>query len=275
MLRARLLTAAVLIPLVVWGVIALPHPGFVTLLAGIVLLGAWEWAGLSGWSKRYQRLGYLLLVLSAVLGANWLVNVPWARRSFLILSLFWWLTAFLWVVIYQRGKDTLPRSPVVLGLAGILVMIPAWLGLATIHNSGPDGPYWVVLLLILIWCADSAAFLTGSLWGKRHLADRVSPGKTWEGVAGAALAATLLALAYAMFNNLQLGNVLLLIGLFLVTVFFSIGGDLLESLVKRWAGVKDSGDLLPGHGGMLDRIDSLMAAAPVFALGLSLFGGRL
>ncbi len=275
MLRARLLTAAILIPLVVWGVIALPPPLFALFLAVIVVVGAWEWAGLLGWSKQNQRLGYLMLVLATLIGANSLMNEPWAIRAVMILSVIWWLLCLLWIINYQRGRDTLPRSPILLGLAGLLVMIPGWLGLVAMRNSGPDGPYWVVLLFLLIWCADSTAYVTGRRWGKTRLADKVSPGKTWEGVGGAALAGTLLGSAYALANSLGLFNVLLMTALCLLTIMFSVVGDLLESLFKRRAGVKDSGDLLPGHGGVLDRIDSLTAAAPVFALGLTIFGERL
>lgn len=156
-------------------------------------------------------------------------------------------------------------------ITGLLVLIPAWTGLVWIHQLD-RGPYLVLSLLILIWIADSSAYFAGRRWGRHKLAPAVSPGKTREGAYGA-LAGGLcwgvtLAFWYAPTGGLGIGLVLLC----LVTVLASIIGDLYESLIKRERGLKDSGALLPGHGGILDRIDSLTAAAPVFALGLYVLG---
>jgi phosphatidate cytidylyltransferase len=157
-------------------------------------------------------------------------------------------------------------------LAGDLILVPAWGALVALHGQEPHGPAWVLFLAALVWLADIGAFFAGRRWGRRKLAVRVSPGKSWEGVAGGVLAALAGAAVAVVLAGEPLHQVPILFVLVVVTVAASVLGDLTESLFKREAGLKDSGGLLPGHGGVLDRIDSLLAAAPVFVLGLVWLG---
>ncbi len=150
----------------------------------------------------------------------------------------------------------------------MMVLIPTWVALIALHRHNSDGPYLVVFLLALIWAADSAAFFVGRRWGKTRLASRVSPAKSWEGAVGGVLAAVVLAGLVSGFLGLGRDQFPLFLLLSLVTAMISILGDLVESLYKRQAGLKDSGNILPGHGGVMDRIDSLTAAAPLFVAGL-------
>jgi phosphatidate cytidylyltransferase len=159
-------------------------------------------------------------------------------------------------------------------VSGLLVLIPAWAGLVWIHQLS-RGPYLVLFLLVLIWIADSGAYFAGRRWGRRKLAPLVSPGKTREGAYGALAGGLLWGGVLAALYGVSVPQQGCLVLLCLLTVVASIVGDLYESLSKRERGVKDSGSLLPGHGGILDRIDSLTAAAPVFALGLHLIGPAL
>jgi len=277
MLKQRLITAAILVPLVVWGILRLPTPYLALVLALFIVQGAWEWTGFMQLKVIWQRILYVAAVILGLIciwffqqdsfltgaGTNWL-TLP-------ILSLFWWLLATVWVLSYPR---TVKRwsSPAMLALTGLLVLLPTWLAVVGLHASGPQGPLLVMYLLSLIWVADSGAYFGGRAWGKRKLAPAVSPGKTWEGVGSAAALSTLYALAAARVLDLP-GNLWpVFVVLSLVTVIFSVLGDLTESMFKRHAGIKDSGTLLPGHGGVLDRIDSVTAAAPVFVVGLWLTG---
>jgi phosphatidate cytidylyltransferase len=170
------------------------------------------------------------------------------------------LTAFFWIVLaplwMRRGVQ--PSQSVWIGAAGFAVLVPA--GLAMVRLE----PLVVLLVLVLVWIADSAAYFVGRAWGRRKLAPSISPGKTWEGVAGGLIGAALYAIILAFFTDRGAWLALVVTALLLGMV--SIVGDLFESAVKRQAGVKDSGSLLPGHGGILDRIDSATAALPLAAL---------
>jgi phosphatidate cytidylyltransferase len=278
-LKQRLLTIAVLLPLFVWCVLALSTPYFALCVALMVMIGAWEWAGLVGMSRRRERVGYLALMGAALCGAAWLISMPVLRQSILAGAVVWWVIAMIWIRRYNldpHGFQRAVRQPGAMhfpphwlfGMLGIVVLVPAWIGLVVVHGNEFAGGYLVLLLMVLVWGADSGAYVAGRLWGRTKLAPAVSPGKSWEGVYGGLVVATLAALGGGLWFGLDWRTLVTLTLLGCVTVLFSIVGDLFESMVKRLAGVKDSGRLLPGHGGMLDRIDSVTAAAPVFALGL-------
>jgi phosphatidate cytidylyltransferase len=149
-----------------------------------------------------------------------------------------------------------------------VVLVPAWWALVALHGVSPSGRYYLLFLLVLVWVADSAAYFSGRLWGTNKLAPRISPGKTWEGVWGALIAGLVLGVLGVILFGVQGSRWVAFVALCAATVAFSILGDLAESAFKRQSGLKDSGQLLPGHGGILDRVDSLTAAAPVFMLGL-------
>ncbi|HMM78112.1 MAG TPA: phosphatidate cytidylyltransferase [Gammaproteobacteria bacterium] len=267
-LRSRLLTAAVLGGALVL-LVAAGSPGLLAaVLAVFLALAAWEWGALCGWS-RIVLCGWVLATL-AVAMLLWGALAPGAARLALLLAtVAGWAAAGAAVAGAERGRAVLPEQGLVLALLGWGVLLPLWLSLLWLKTASP---LLLLALFALIWLADSAAYFFGRRYGRRRLAPRVSPGKTWAGVGGALLAAPTVALVFGLAAGYR-GAALAGFGMLcLVTVVASIIGDLFESLLKRRAGVKDSGTLLPGHGGVLDRIDSLTAAAPVFCLGLSLLG---
>lgn len=268
MLKHRILTAAALIIPLVAAVLWLPDNLFALLLGLVVLLAAWEWAVIAGLQALAMRVTYVGLMAVALMA---MYHLPvWGIRIVVWTSLGVWLGALATVISYERGWLLRRPGAVVMGIIGGLILLPAWLGLVRLRSGADEGSYWVLFLFVLIWCADSAAYFTGRRWGRHKLAAAVSPGKTLEGLAGALTVGLLLIfvmLATAPLAASQ-GVAAGLIVLALVTVLVSVLGDLLESLCKRLAGLKDSGHMLPGHGGVLDRIDSLTAAAPVFLAGL-------
>lgn len=262
----RVCTAGMLIPVVIAALFFLPNAYVSVLFGAFVSVAAWEWAGLAGLRHRAAKAAYaaVTLVLMAAVYSRLEAAAPWLWTG----AVAWWLLALAVVVRYERGLVPAGWGMYTAALVGWLVLVPAWAALAALHaRVGPAAVLWV---LLLIWVADSAAYFAGRRWGRRRLAARVSPGKSWEGVAAALLAVVVMALGYAAISGLGNASAVSFVLLAVVTVAFSIVGDLMESLFKRMAGVKDSGHILPGHGGVLDRIDSLTAAAPVFALGLAL-----
>ena len=283
MLKQRLITAAILIPLVVWGVISLPTHVLSLVFAAVLAAGAWEWAALMGLSSVIPRLSYVITIIMVLALGSWTIMKPAMLYAVLGIALVWWIGALIWIQRYSlyvaRQDDInsvgsfsdISRSRWNFGLAGIFVFIPAWIALVVVHDERA-GPYWVLFVLVLIWGADSGAYFAGRRWGKRKLAPYVSPGKTWEGVLGACVVTFVLAIIGGLILEIPRSRLMSFVMLCLVTTLFSIVGDLLESMLKRRAGVKDSGHTLPGHGGVLDRIDSLVAGIPVFVLGLLLQG---
>jgi phosphatidate cytidylyltransferase len=266
MLKQRIITAIVLIPITLAILFYLPPLAFCYLTAFIALGGAWEWSALMGIKKTLLRFLYLLLVACLFFAALF-ISAP-----FIFLSAFiWWLLAFIMIIFYPRGSKWWGSSILVRGLMGLLVLVPCWTGINYIRIQ-PDGIYSLLFLFILIWGADSTAYFTGKKWGKTKLAPRVSPGKSVQGLIGALIFAVVIALIALWLSNTPAPVWPWGIGLSLLTVLFSIDGDLFESMLKRQVGLKDSGQLLPGHGGILDRIDSLTAAVPIFALGALLLG---
>ncbi len=272
MLKQRLLTAIILIPLIVW-ILSLSTQIVAYVFMSIVVLGAWEWAGLSG----IKRNLYALVLALVLLMLYWFWQQQ-STTSVLSMSIYilllaagclWWLLALYWVLRYQQGQSLVPTSPIIKALLGFFILLPAWMALLILHKE--YGWHSVVFLLVLIWAADSGAYFAGRRWGARKLADKISPGKTWEGVAGALVMSLIISLAYALSMPLITSFFLFML-LCLLTVLASILGDLLESLFKRQMNIKDSGQILPGHGGILDRIDSLTSAAPIFVTGLILLG---
>lgn len=266
-LTRRVLTALVLVPLMVAAILFLSPPWFAALLALFVLGGAWEWSAMAGPGDTRDRVVYVV-VTAVVLGLVYglLAGHP-AGALLLLLALVWWALAAALVVRFQRHGVFHTGGPWSRGASGLLILVPAWFALVVLHRQEAGGPWLVLFLLVLVWGADTAAFFVGRRWGSRRLASRVSPGKSWEGVAGAVL--TVLVATLAVGRPLGFEEALMpFLVLVALTVAASVLGDLTESLYKREAGLKDSGSLLPGHGGVLDRIDSLTAAAPLFVLGL-------
>lgn len=231
-------------------------------LAIVVVLGAWEWAALVGVSNRGKRL--VFSVVTAVIVAALAAQLPALRGLMWVYAaaLVWWVFALVAIVKYQNGGALWwPHGPAALVL-GWLVVLPPWLGIVALHSDPRYGPGWVLLLLCVIWVADIGAYFCGRKFGRHRLASRVSPGKTIEGILGALVVGALSGVAGVLWLSWE--PLWLVTIVVLATVLMSVLGDLAESVMKRQAGVKDSGALLPGHGGVLDRIDSLTAAVPFF-----------
>jgi phosphatidate cytidylyltransferase len=259
----RILTAAVLVGLALGTLLWLPPWVTVAGLTLLALAGAWEWSAFLLPPSRSWRIAYVLLV--AVL--LWLVwrfcATPEARDAVLAVAVVWWLGALVWIVFAPRRVSTWSAA-----VAGLLALVPSWLALVWLRTA-PDGPQWVLFALVLVWVADIGAFFFGRRFGRVRLAPEVSPGKTWEGVLGGITVSVLVAIAGSRWFHVSPAT---FVPLCLATVGFSIVGDLTESLLKRFAGMKDSGSVFPGHGGVMDRIDSVTGAAPVLLLGLTMLG---
>jgi len=262
MLKQRVITAVILGPLVVAGVLFAPNTGFAAGLAVVVLAGAWEWGALIPVSGRAQRLAYIVLMAA---GLAAIAFYPASWKLFPPLGVAWWVLAGLWLAFPEAGREARPIKAV----TGMLVLLPCWVALVTIHAQDPAR---VLFLLLLIWIADIGAYFVGRRFGQKKLAPRVSPGKTWAGTWGGLVLSLFFAASVGLAVLPGPAEVLKLALLCGVTVVFSGIGDLSVSLMKRHCGVKDSGKILPGHGGVLDRLDSLFAAAPVFAVGTGLLG---
>ena len=264
-LKQRVLTASVLIPLVVLATLYLPAGHYAALLAVFIGLGAWEWAGLCGYPA-FGKVTFVTLVLMLLSGC-FLSRHTVLSAILINLASIWWLAATALMISQQRRQQLSLGGRHVKAAVGILVLVPAWLSLVMLHGVR-EGRVYVIFLLALIWLADGAAYFCGHRWGKTKLAGIISPGKTWEGVLGALLASTLVSALFALATGIRAADIIMFSIICVITVMGSIVGDLIESLLKRLAQVKDSGSVFPGHGGVLDRIDSLTAAAPVFLTGL-------
>jgi len=264
-LRTRIITAGVLAPLVVVGVIYLPAPLIAVLLGVFLLTAAWEWSSFLGWRRLDARISYTVL-LAALAFAVWRWNEYAALFSYIHgLAVLWWSVALVLIVAAQRrrlGKFVDLASN---GAIGLMVLSSAWSAIVWLLNNDRA---MLLTLFALVWVADAAAYFVGKRWGRRRLASNVSPGKSWEGVAGGlgfgAACAVSVSYVVVIPDGARMGFIVVA----MITIIASIIGDLFESMLKRKVGVKDSGQILPGHGGIMDRIDGLVAAAPVFAAGL-------
>ncbi|OOZ37078.1 phosphatidate cytidylyltransferase [Solemya velesiana gill symbiont] len=271
MLIQRLITALILIPLVIAGVLYLPITILAAVFALIVLLGAREWTALAGIRNFSGKLLFFAVVTAGIAGAYWLIQRPELALYMFVASVVWWV--IVTVLLYRyRPQQAIFGGSLFKAFLGLIVLVPAWAALVAIHGYGEKGPVLLLFSMTLSWVADSGAYFAGSRWGKVKLAPAISPGKTREGVYGALAGAALWGLLLAWYAP-ELGSVLVLVLFCLLVCIISVVGDLFESLLKRQAGMKDSGRLLPGHGGVLDRMDSLTAVAPVFVSGLMLLGG--
>jgi phosphatidate cytidylyltransferase len=278
MFSPRVITAAVLAPLFLAAVYLLDTPWFSLIMAAIMCPAAWEWSRLAGIRDRLSRLLYLWLILGLFLVGYLFkdissANIIWSHVVIMAASIGWMLV-LVEVVAIEHHLIAIPASRLLKMVQGALVLAPAWLSLVLLHGAGVHSRLIVVLLLLLVWTADIAAYFTGRHWGRAKLSPLISPGKTWAGLYGALAATQVVALGWALFDNIQGIDMLLFLILCLISVLASVLGDLQVSLLKRSIHVKDSGNLLPGHGGMLDRIDSLTAAAPVFVTGLLLWSAH-
>jgi phosphatidate cytidylyltransferase len=263
-LRTRILTAAVLVALLLVVVLWLPPGATVIALSAVVLAGAWEWSGFLRAPSSVVRWLYVATV-AALLPLSWRFTATLqGMAAVMSIALLWWIIALLWVVFAPRRAARWSAA-----LAGLLALVPAWVALSRLRLDVPRGGEWMLFVLILVWVADIAAFFVGRRFGRMRLAPEVSPGKTWEGALGGAAVSTVVAIAGSGWFGI---TPVIFVPLCLIAVAFSVVGDLTESLLKRFAGMYDSGTLFPGHGGVMDRIDSVTSAAPVLFFGLVALG---
>lgn len=268
MLLPRILTALVLLPIVVGAVFFLERNFFACFAGLFFLVAGWEWSRLIKTSLAL-RAGWLavLLVLMAWVETGRHYAVLWPAAVF-------WLLAVVAVLSYPRSAKAWFNTPVMM-LAGWLVLVPSFLAVVKIQAEGVlglAGPWALLFILAWVWAADTGAYFAGRAFGKHKLAPAVSPGKTWQGLVGGVLLALLVIALVTQAGVLSFDSEIKLALVAIFTILASVFGDLVESMVKREAGVKDSGNILPGHGGMLDRIDSVTSALPVALVGFALFG---
>jgi len=265
-LLQRVLTAVVLVVVVLAAIFKLPAHGFGLFLLLILSAAIWEWSALAGLKSVFSRLAYLLLLLFLISLVEFLSP---SIAIIMMPGLLFWSMAFYWVLRYPGGEAAWGQVPVLL-LLGVALLLPAWSGFRYLRNQ-EFYIFHLIFLPGLVASADIGAYFSGRAFGKHKLAPMVSPNKTWEGVAGgiiSCIAVTLLTAALLVSTRFALSvpDYLLFGGAALVIAAISVLGDLFESMVKRFRGVKDSGRLLPGHGGVLDRIDALTAAIPLYTL---------
>jgi phosphatidate cytidylyltransferase len=263
MLKTRVLTGCVLGGLLLLGLFLLPPAWAVPAFGLVFTIGAWEWAGFGAVRQPAARAGYALILALLMLFSWRFTADPRNLIVFLGAACAWWVIAFLWLVLAPAR-----HRPAVTLLCGVAVLVPAFVALARLQISSAAfarGPLIVLWLVLMVCAADIGAYFAGRAFGRRKLAPRVSPGKTIEGALGGLLAVALVAGCGALYFSLAVPAT---VAFGFGVGIFSIIGDLTESMFKRAASLKDSGTLLPGHGGLLDRLDSVTAAAPLYALGL-------
>ena len=270
MLKQRIITALVLVALFLVLLFLAPIQSFAIVVAGVILLGGWEWANLSNLNRALRFVFLAALGAALVFAAQYVFAMDFSTpdtdraRQILAVACGWWALAFLWVQGYPASA-MLWGNRWARGLIGLVVLMPAWLSVVILR--GQDHGAWLVLFVVaVVVAADVGAYFVGRKFGKHKLAREVSPGKSWEGFFGGLAACLVLALIVSFAFELPLKNTVLFSFGVLVTALASVIGDLVESMFKRHRGIKDSSRILPGHGGILDRLDSLTAALPVFTM---------
>lgn len=267
MLKQRIITGVILALMVSLAIFFLPNALFDQLaLLIIVGLGTWEWASLTSFTTQPPRL--IAVAVNVVL-AEFVYFISPPILPILLISLATWGFILYLLRSYQTDTTYYKQNPWLLRVLSSLVLIPAWYALTYLHELHYGYVFYVISLIAF---ADIAAYFSGKRFGKNKLAPSLSPGKTREGALGALAVTFIWSCVGAIFTHLSLGGAIVFVFFSMLAVAMSIAGDLFESLIKRQAGAKDSGTLLPGHGGVLDRIDSLLAAIPILTLGLFVIG---
>ncbi|MEZ9626506.1 phosphatidate cytidylyltransferase [Aliivibrio fischeri] len=274
-MKQRIITALILAPLVIAGIFMLPMQGFLIAIIAITLVGFWEWTQFTESKSRYLAIIPSVAVLAASLfflpTSTLELTIPSNEHQIILLVGFtWWLIASGLVLTFPNSKKLWHSNLPLKHIFGWLTMIPfLWsiLLLRADHYMLDSyyGAKLVLLVCLLVWAADSGAYFAGKSFGKRKMSPAVSPNKTIEGLIGGVITAIIIGWGAASAFNIQFESTSSMLGIFIATIIISVLGDLVESMFKRASGIKDSGTIIPGHGGILDRIDSLTAAFPVFA----------
>lgn len=268
-LKYRLLTALIAVPLLFLAIWYLPPLYFALLMALFIGVSAWEWTHLMGFKKGYLQYVYIFIVLLGLFFAKALPILP-----LLIVGLIIWIWAGFAVLQFNQEKKPLGfQFPTIQAVVGFFILVTCWLALIDLRlGAGSFGAIRLILGLLIVFAADSGAYFSGRLWGKHALATKVSPKKTWEGFLGGIVLALIVAVVPTFFTPMTIKQRIGFSVLAIIVAIFSVIGDLTVSMLKRQSGVKDSGSLLPGHGGILDRVDSIASGILVFSLGLHFFG---
>ena len=259
MLKQRVVTALVALAALLLVLFVIPAAFAKVVIAAVIVAGAWEWSGFLEKPGQVARVSYVVAVALAISLVAWRADD--INGLLFQVALVWWFGALVWIFFYPT-----PIPAGVRWIGGLLVLVPLYNALIVLYEANP---MILLLALLIVWAADTGAFAAGKLVGRVKLAPRISPGKTWEGVIGGLLLVSLLAVVGAGYFA---ADAAVLVPFCLAVACVSIVGDLTVSMFKRSAGIKDSGTLFPGHGGVLDRIDSVAAAAPLFALGIGWVG---
>lgn len=278
MLKQRIITALILAPLALFGILYLSLFNFQIMIAFVVGLGAWEWSSMSGITRTFTKSAYAGLVVVICLTLSILLpsDLIWyqgqlnnAYTYILSIAAIWWVLSLAMIIAYPKYSSVWYTSKILRGIFGILTLVPTWVAVVSLRTNLYDvDPYYgaslIFYVLGIVWAADIGAFFVGVKFGKHKLRPEVSPGKTLEGLMGGVFASSAIIAFAALHYQVDPSRIWLHIMVGALTVGVSALGDLNESMFKRCAGIKDSGKLLPGHGGVMDRIDSLTAAFPVF-----------
>lgn len=267
MLKQRIITAAFLIPLVIWSIYSLSSQSFTYVMAVVLFLATLEWNNFVAYSNKMMGLIFSVVTTVVFLYLNDIANTLF-YNVIIYIALSWWVLTLLLLNRFPFASTHPLHKKTFKVIIGFIMLLSTFIALNLLRNTAAYGPDYVMYLLLIIWFADSGAYFTGRALGKHKLIVNVSPGKTWEGVAGAIAVSLVVAIIAVNLLNVTSSHSIMFILLSLITIAFSVIGDLTESMFKRMANLKDSGKLLPGHGGILDRIDSLTAALPVFLAGL-------
>ncbi len=284
MLKQRIITAVLLLLVLAGATTQLPPFYFSLFIAAIILVAAWEWTGLLSPDNKIAKLPYLASIAVMLFGCFLLLGIAPDAQSIdsfratliLMLGLLFWLISLFLLAGYP-DNTRLWNDASKIALIGMLVLIPTFVGIAVLKYLMPSG-YLVLALVILVAAVDIGAYFVGVNFGSRKLAPNLSPKKSWEGVWGGMIVCLLVAtlfiwLMHRYLQVLSVSQIAALLALSIGIAFFSIVGDLIESMLKRNCGIKDSGTLLPGHGGVLDRVDGLVAATPLFVITMLLILG--
>ena len=261
MLKARVITAAVLLPLLLLAIWLLPTNYFAWIAGIVITIAAWEWGDLVHPGSDTLRLSSAIIFLIVSVIAFY---IPLNLLPFFVAAPLW-IMIFVWILLFQADISFLLHWRWLRFILGTIVLSTSYYALLFLHHL-PHGPFWITYVLFVVFATDTGAYFSGRAFGKTHLISKVSPNKTWEGLLGGVLLSVIMAFVVAYLIPFVHPHMFIFVFISAIVSLVSIVGDLFESMLKRMVGIKDSGNILPGHGGILDRIDSILSALPIAAL---------